>query len=178
MRRLAAGFAVLLALVTGAAAEVRAAPPADAIETLPGGARVLEQWRRAQNRGHCAPLAFAEIASPSARARRATFSGGWAVAFDLPGLRSAFGIAGTGTAAPTDDELAQWPLHLAWPGGRAGYGLSGRKPYAPDDPDGAGQESLAYLRIDGQGCLYNVWSRLGRAHLELLLRGLRPLAAP
>ena len=98
--------------------------------------------------------------------------------FDLPGLRSAFGIAGTGTAAPTDEELAQWPLHLAWPGGRAGYGLSGRKPYVPDDPDGAGQESLAYLRIDGQGCLYNVWSRLGRAHLELLLRGLRPLAAP
>ncbi|HEY5610921.1 MAG TPA: hypothetical protein VIL97_06930 [Thermoanaerobaculia bacterium] len=31
----------------------------------------------------------------------------------------------------------------------------------------------AYLRIAGQQCLYNLWSRLGRDHLELLLDELR-----
>ena len=48
-------------------------------------------------------------------------------------------------------------------GSTAGYGPEG----------GTGPAQLAYLRIAGQGCLYNVWSRLGRAHLEQLLGALR-----
>ena len=31
----------------------------------------------------------------------------------------------------------------------------------------------AYVQIAGQGCLYNVWSRLGPAHLVALLGELR-----
>ena len=32
---------------------------------------------------------------------------------------------------------------------------------------------LAYLRVEGQDCLYNIWSRLGREHLEELIHELR-----
>jgi len=38
---------------------------------------------------------------------------------------------------------------------------------------GTGPNELAYLRIEGQDCLYNVWSRLGRDQLEQLIRELR-----
>jgi hypothetical protein len=38
---------------------------------------------------------------------------------------------------------------------------------------GTGPNQLAYLRIAGQGCLYNVWSRLGTTHLESLLGSIR-----
>ncbi len=53
-------------------------------------------------------------------------------------------------------------------GSSAGYGPEG----------GTGPSDLAYLRIQGQECLYNVWSRLGRAHLEHLLESLRFVAVP
>lgn len=36
---------------------------------------------------------------------------------------------------------------------------------------------LAYLRVTGQRCLYNVWSQLGRSHLEALLGELRVVDA-
>ena len=45
--------------------------------------------------------------------------------------------------------------------------------YPPDNPAGRGLNSLAYVRAGEEGCTYNVWSRLGRAHLELLLDALR-----
>ena len=48
-------------------------------------------------------------------------------------------------------------------GSTAGYG-----PEAGTDP-----YELAYLRIAGQGCLYNVWSRLGQSHLVGLLSSIR-----
>ena len=173
--RAVAGLAVLLLALPG-----RVTPAAEAVPAarLAGGALVLTAWRQARNRGSCAPQAFADTGEPAASPRRAYFAGGWAVAFDLPGRRSAFGIAGTGTAAPGDSELAQWPQQLPLDGGLAGYGLSGRAPYPADDPDGFGHESLAYVRLDGQGCLYNVWSQLGRAHLQRLLQQLRPVALP
>ena len=124
----------------------------------------LEEWRKAENRQACAPVAFAELGvGAGATPRRANFSGGWAVAYDLPGLRSAFGVAGTGVKAaePAYDE---WPETIGWPDGSvAGYGPEG----------GTGPNELAYLRIAGQRCLYNVWSRLGRQHLEMLLNSLR-----
>ena len=96
--------------------------------------------------------------------RSATFSGGWAVAYDLPGERSAFGIAGTGSDAWADNVYDAWPeKRVLEDGSRVGYGPEG----------GTGPNWLAYLRIPGQQCLYNVWSRRGKAHLEELLGQLR-----
>ncbi len=88
------------------------------------------------------------------------------------------------------DRLArQWPLVRRWEAGTnlpagsaAGYGLQGALPY-PEGSQGAGEQSLAFLLIRGQQCQYNVWSKLGRDHLELLLgelemvAGVRPAGA-
>jgi hypothetical protein len=124
----------------------------------------LAEWRKAENRATCAPIAPASLGEGAgASPRAATFSGGWAVAYDRPGLRSAFGVAGTGSRA-ADPAYDAWPHRRAWADGSgAGYGPEG----------GTGPNQLAYLRIQGQDCLYNVWSRLGRAHLEHLLDNLR-----
>jgi hypothetical protein len=125
------------------------------------------EWRKADNRATCALVAPASVGEGAgATARAATFSGGWAVAYDRPDLRSAFGVAGTGSRA-SDPAYDDWPHRRAWAdGGAAGYGPEG----------GTGPNQLAYLRIPGQDCLYNVWSRLGRAHLEHLLESLRFVA--
>jgi hypothetical protein len=121
------------------------------------------EWSKAANRGTCALVAFANTGAGSgATARAATFSGGWAVAYDQAELRSAFGIAGSGSNA--SDQTYEWPQRIEWSdGSHATYGPEG----------GTGPNELAYLRISGQGCLYNVWSRLGRAHLEQLLNNIR-----
>jgi hypothetical protein len=58
----------------------------------------------------------------------------------------------------------EWPHRLVYAdNSRVGYGLEG----------GTGPNWLAYVRIPGQACLYNVWSRRGREHLESLLANLR-----
>src|SRR5688500_18776587 len=57
----------------------------------------IELWRAAENGPRCALLAperLDPVLQQAARPRAATFSGGWAVAYDLPETRSAFGIAG------------------------------------------------------------------------------------
>lgn len=130
---------------------------------------LLTAWSRAENRSSCAPLAFVpSVVRAGATPRVATFGGGWGVAYDLPEQRSAFGIAGTGVRAaePSYDE---WPNRRTWADGSSvGYGPEG----------GSGPNQLAYLRVAGQGCLYNVWSRLGQAHLETLLESLRLVATP
>ena len=128
---------------------------------------LLEEWSDAPNRDVCALLAPASPGTNERAApRRAEFSGGWAVAWDLPDLRSAFGVAGTGVDA-ADPSYSAWPYSLTWSdGSTAGYGPEG----------GTGPNQLAYLRITGMGCLYNVWSRLGREHLEHLLSQLRFVA--
>ena len=123
----------------------------------------VNAWRNAENRVTCALLAPESTGRPEATARRAEFSGGWAVAYDLAELRSAFGVAGTG-ATVDGSTYDDWPHRIEWAdGSSAGYGPEG----------GAGPNQLAYLAVQGQGCLYNVWSRLGRAHLEALLASLR-----
>ena len=128
-------------------------------------------WRAAANRSRCEPLAPAYVdpdLASRASVRAATFSGGWGVAYDLPGERSAFGVAGTGASAWADDVYDAWPeRRLLADGSRVGYGPEG---------GGAGPNWLAYVRIPGQDCLYNVWSRRGRAHLEALLAQLRFVA--
>lgn len=125
---------------------------------------LLEEWRNAGNRTTCAPLSPESIAPHTgAEPRAAYFGGGWAVAWDLPGLRSAFGVAGTGVAA-ADPSYDEWPHHTEWADGSiAGYGPEG----------GTGPKQLAYLRVTGQQCLYNVWSNIGIDHLEQLLGRLR-----
>lgn len=127
----------------------------------------LAAWRAADNRARCAPLAPERLDPELARqaqARVATFSGGWGVAYDLPDVRSAFGVAGTGASASARDTYDAWPdKRTLADGSRVGYGPEG----------GTGPNWLAYVRIPGQDCLYNVWSRRGRAHLEELLGQLR-----
>ena len=129
-------------------------------------------WRAADNRRSCALLAPARLApeySRNASARAATFSGGWGVAYDLPDLRSAFGVAGTGSSARARDLYDEWPHKRVFAdSSRIGYGPEG----------GTGLNWLAYVRIPGQDCLYNVWSRLGQAHLEQLLGELRFVRTP
>jgi hypothetical protein len=126
-----------------------------------------QEWQKAENRGTCALLAFRDVGEgKGATPRAAQFSGGWAVAYDTAETRSAFGIAGTGTNS-SDPSYASWPHLIAWAdGSTVGYGPEG----------GTGPNQLAYLRVSGQGCLYNVWSRLGREHLEHLLGQLRFVA--
>ena len=169
--------------------------PAKAAEPDPliGETVAVAEWRKAENRTACAPLALASDAGGSGKPRRANYSGGWAVAFDRPKVRSAYGFAGPGLI-PDDRRLheenvaaleKQWPYARRFgqdenlpAGSFAGYGVEGADSYAPSNPDGRGQQSLAYLRIPGQLCQYNVWSKLGRAHLEALLENLRIVQAP
>ena len=122
------------------------------------------QWQKADNRRTCAAIAPRSLGQGAGAApRAATFSGGWAVAYDTPSIRSAFGVAGTGSKA-SDPAYSDWPYARRWSdGSSAEYGPEG----------GSGPNQLAYLRIAGQECLYNIWSRLSRQHLELLLDQLR-----
>jgi hypothetical protein len=159
-----------------------AAPPALLAEAL-----TRQQWAKAENKDQCAPIALTDSGGQPGVARAATFGGGWAVAFDLPGLRSAYGVAGTGLL-PMDSEdaaahrarlAAQWPRfmeldQLPAPS-FAGYGLEGAEAWPTDNPNGTFLHSLAYVRVGGQRCTYNVWSKVSRAHLEHMLESLRLL---
>ncbi|MBB6190907.1 hypothetical protein FHS51_001127 [Sphingobium wenxiniae] len=161
--------------------------PAFAAEpsALIGERRARAEWAKAENRQDCAPLALAASGEPEGAPRAAAFGGGWGVAFDLPELRSAYGFAGTGLLPDDDADAAvqRDRLYRQWPYFRdlaqfpapsfAGYGQEGAEPYPAGNPEGAGLQSLAYVRIAGQRCTYNVWSRISRAHLEWMLGTLR-----
>jgi hypothetical protein len=180
IRRYGTLAAVVSLVLSACAAAPEAAGPAPAAELPPApwsnpalaAAAVppvyLAEWRRAENRAQCALIAPASLGEgEGAVPRRANFGGGWAVAYDLPQLRSAFGVAGTGLLDLDTEPTAGWPRQRFWAdGSSAGYGLEG----------GAGPNHLAYLGIEGQPCLYNIWSRLGIEHLELLLEQLRFVA--
>ncbi|MGH9459344.1 MAG: hypothetical protein ACRD2J_17040 [Thermoanaerobaculia bacterium] len=130
---------------------------------------LIREWTRAENRESCAPLAFADLGvGAGATPRRANFSGGWAVAWDRPDLRSAFGIAGTGVA-PGPDMYRDWENQRTWAGGAwAGWGLEG----------GTGPKYLAYIVVPGEECLYNVWSHVSVGHVERLIESLRRVNVP
>lgn len=175
MRR---AFLPVLLLVTACATAPTAPPPPSGpfSSTPPWSAAPLaraevpaayvQQWQKAENRTTCLLIAPRSVGDEgaSAKPRAATFSGGWAVAYDLPDLRSAFGVAGTGATVDFEGGYDQWPHGHEW---ADGSGVS----YGPEG--GTGPNQLAYLQIKGQQCLYNVWSRLGTEHLEELLRELR-----
>lgn len=161
-------------------------PPSAALRYI--AARLIrQQWAKAENRASCAPVAFTDDGGAGGTPRPATFSGGWAVAFDVPGTRSAYGVAGPGLLAAdrgppyaqTRRLTRQWPYFMELDQFErpsfAGYGLEGAQRYRAGNPAGRGENSLAYVRVHRQNCTYNVWSRLGRAHLKLLLRGLQLL---
>ncbi|ODP39642.1 hypothetical protein [Sphingomonas turrisvirgatae] len=163
------------------------APAASSSTRFVAADLVRQQWGKAENRETCAPVAFTDVGGADGTPRAATFSGGWAVAFDLPDRRSAYGVAGPGLVqadrgppyAKSRELAEQWPYRMELDQlerpSFAGYGLEGAKPYHAANSTGQGENSLAYVRIHRQQCTYNVWSRLGRAHLETLLRGLQLL---
>ncbi len=181
MRKLAILIFSIFLTACASAPAVPVAPPWDANAAIARGSAppvLLEEWARADNRASCAPMTFDPAVIPSdATPRRANFSGGWAVAWDQPGQpgrdprgaecercgRGVFGIAGTGAGA-SDDVLAQWEHQQRWPDGSwAGWGPEGHQ----------GPRWLAYVRVAGEGCLYNVWSSISRDHLETLIASLR-----
>lgn len=139
---------------------------------------LLSEWRQAENRATCAALAPQNLGDhQDAQPRAAYFSGGWAIAYDKPGLpgrnpdgtfcpncgRGAFGIAGAGVNVEPQD-IQSWRHRRVWTdGSAAGYGPAG----------GEGPNYLAFVQVKGQRCLYNIWSFLGQDHLESLLEQLR-----
>ena len=64
----------------------------------------------------------------------------WGVAYDMPDLRSAFGVAGAGVTT-SGDIFSGWTNRRDWPDGSfVEYGPEG----------GNGPNQLAYLRVAGQ----------------------------
>ena len=160
--------ALVLLLVLGAAARADVSTPKPTPKASGAGGVphvLLVEWRKAENRATCAPLWFDDLgADVPIRARY--FGGGWGVTVRNP---RRWGVAGAGViAAEADTE--KWKFHRAQPSGiRAGYGLEGL---------GIGPDWLAYVLVPGQACLYNVWSSVGKEHLEHLLDHLRVVVPP
>lgn len=160
-------------------------PPQPSAKKLTGQDIAVQEWRAATDRAGCAPLGLTSDLDAGGVPRPADFSSGWGVGFDLPDMRSAYGFAGPGRLnsdnASVDEKRKglqnQWPYFRELSGppapAFAGYGIEGAEAYPSDHADGVGSNSLAYVHIGGQTCNYNVWSKLGRKHLEGLLDNLR-----
>lgn len=142
---------------------------------------LVDQWQAAENNTWCSALYPDGLVQPVGSVRKANFAGGWGVAWDLgsgPGReawgdyctdcgRGAYGVAGTGIRAQGDEPLL-FPNQISWDDGSyAGYGYEGLA--SPD----SGAPLLMYLLVNGDGCLYNVWSFLGEEHLLQLADQLR-----
>lgn len=125
---------------------------------------LVEEWRRAENHLWCSALYPVDTGVTAATLRRAEFSGGWALAWDTPELRSAFGIAGVGSPAWVDIGI-RMPNTVAYDGQIVGYGGEGF--------DDAATQRLAEFSIPGQLCAYQIWSQLGDEHLLELVDSLR-----
>jgi len=187
-----AGVVELVALVgcpvVGAGLVVDTDGPADSVPPSPLPARdasvVLGEWDKSTTRTDCPPLGFAALGDGTGGVARPADFGttSWAVAWDKAGSpgqlpsgefspiagRSTFGIAGVGGLP---DSTFTWPYRIDWSdGSSAGYGVEGGGAFVVD---GSTTKWLSHLRLDGHPCLYNVWSNLGRNHLEYLLGQLR-----
>jgi hypothetical protein len=155
-------------------------------DAVPGA--LLRAWATADNRAVCAPIALATAGEARARVSE-MIEGGWAVEFDQagsPGMnesgdtcarcgRGTFGIAGT-AMQPTD--LASEDAETASPSFADGSHL------AVEPPAEGEQVAAAMITMSDQGCVYQVWSFLGEAHVRELVAGVRridvaaqPLAA-
>ena len=144
---------------------------------------LIQQWDAAENRSWCSALYPVDAAAlgPGAEIRSANFSGGWAVAWDLPDGpgrqpsgeycsdcgRGAYGVAGTGELAWGDEADNRPTVAELLDGSKVGYGYEG------DAAAESGAPLLAYLLVKDEGCSYRVWSFLGEEHLLDLLARLR-----
>jgi hypothetical protein len=121
---------------------------------------LLAEWRKADNRASCAPL-WLDDTGADVPIRARYFAGGWGVTVRNP---HRWGVAGAGVIA-TQADLEKWKFRRQNAAGiRAGYGLEGFD---------LGPDWLAYVIVPGQSCLYNVWSSVGKEHLEQLVDHLR-----
>jgi hypothetical protein len=127
---------------------------------------LIDEWQRAENQLWCSVLFPLTVAPEGATMRRAEFGGGWAVAWDLPELRSAFGVAGVGLPA-WDDIGTRMPMTVRYGDQVVGYGGEGF--------DDDAEQRLAEFSIPGQLCAYQVWSKLGDEHLLGLVDSLRQI---
>jgi hypothetical protein len=138
---------------------------------------LLQAWRRADNSGWCAPLAPTSLgAGEGARARSGAYAGGWSLEFDQRGSagmtaagevcetcgRGSFGIAGTSMSAEEAEDLVGATATVLADGGRIDVQTSSEDP-----------ASVATIVVPGQDCVYQVWTFLGRAHLDQLVASLR-----
>ncbi len=141
--------------------------------------QILAAWERAENRDSCAPLATRSLGrAMGARARTSELEGGWLVEFDRPGLpgidrqgnecdtcgRSVFGIAGTSVS---HDALLGENDALS-----PSYNDGSHAELEVSDGDGESVASVMFT-VNGQDCVYEVWSLLGPDHLAELVAGLR-----
>ena len=126
-----------------------------------------QEWLKADSKDLCPILALPKQATAHLSGhtvRRANFSGGWGVAYDLPTVRSAYGVANAGTA-DFEGIYNDWEYNVVYKdGSRVGYGREG------GDPTG---NWLAYLVIPKNNCFYNVWSAQSVTHLEQIIADLR-----
>ena len=140
---------------------------------------LLSAWSHAPNREACAPIAPRSLGEGAgARARAGELDGGWSLEFDRRGQRgigrdgqicercgrATFGVAGT---AMTPEELADLEHGADAP--PASFRDGSHAAVSPEE-DGV---VAATITIAGQGCVYQVWSFLGQAHVEELVRELR-----
>lgn len=138
---------------------------------------LLQAWHRAENHGWCAPLAPTTLgAGQGARARSGAYAGGWSLEFDQHGSagmtaagevcetcgRGSFGIAGTAMSAEEAEDLVGATATVLADGGRIDVQSN------PEDP-----AAVATIVVPGQDCVYQVWTFLGRAHLDELVASLR-----
>lgn len=135
------------------------------------------EWAKSETQDKCPLLALPKTAAAqlaNRSVRRANFSGGWGVAYDLPNERSAYGVAHSGISDPVGQAAIWQDYHLYNDGTELTYGREG------GDPQG---KWLAYLTLGtqyspaGQHCFYNIWSQQSKTHLEQIITELR-LVAP
>ena len=132
-----------------------------------------QEWAKSETKAACPILALPKNASSHLAghsARRANFSGGWGVAYDVPKQRSAYGVALSGISDPIG-QASIWQDYQQYNDGtELTYGREG------GDPNG---QWLAYLTLGkqysptSQHCFYNIWSQQSKGHLEQMLSELR-----
>ena len=138
-----------------------------AIDSSQTDAVYRQEWAKADSKNLCPILALPKQSSAHLNGhtnRRANFSGGWGVAYDLPNIRSAYGVANAGTA-DYKGTFNNWEYNVIYQdGSRVGYGREDGNPIG---------KWLAYIIISKNKCFYNVWSAQSKAHLEQIIADLR-----
>lgn len=159
--------------LTDKASHIEASWHKPAIAKSATDAVYLQESAKSETKGQCPILALPTTATAhlaNRRVRRANFSGGWGVAYDLPNLRSAYGVALSGISEPIGKGTIWQDYYLYEDGTELTYGREGG--------DSQGQW-LAYLTLGkqyspaSQYCFYNIWSQQSKGHLEQIISHLR-----